>query len=1563
MPRVDRSGGLAAQQEVPDNSKFASLVVKSCRGGSDDGDGTLTPILAWTHYCNVTLQKHSMSVASAGAMDEMEAVHRKRLAMILRYIADMHHSAENMNPLFVRNVAPSADYFDGSDGIILFSTKDFSRIVSVVPGKSPPFSFYAASQKKSTFHFSRKRIASGSFFKEQQETTIDDTFSNGRPCWLRLTRPVADQPPSRKAASIRDYLRSWNDSTGKSNQELLSSVESIQNAPKIDPTTVPSAQLEIKTFLRLHRKYLQKRTLRNALEPLYNSLFEWLQESHEEELVWGFGNVSVKKDDDGFHVNGPLFEVLVEVELARDGALLVRPRPHTGVTLNREVTAAIGPPDILAKLHKTVADMETHQLSPGQPATFIPLLKKMALELSPDGAFVTCGQARSNSKKDPYKLVVKDAWCVYPRPKPSTVWARDASVLAEKVLVQENVPIPSWSLTHGPTVLSQIVEAGREKVSGSGVVWSTLSSIFGKHEATAGLNPTKPLLPLASSATQNQIAEMLLIHKTPALVVEGPPGTGKSHTIANIICAYLAQGKRVLVTSKGAPALSVLRQRLPKSVQDLCVDVSRSESTGMRQLQQTVERLADRISCINAGIQEEQCSLLKRSIVELERELEEVDLKISQQSDRKRNVMQSADGRQMTELAICLLRDAPWLMKTIAPMEPSEVDSMFQQAKKVFIADSNPIERISGYTTPVACSLITWVAANAGESFSSFKTAATRAVASVLLLGAFGGADQAIAQLQESIDAIRFDGEVPRTPTEWKIILRAMQQEQALHTFETSVLAPLMARDQWPRNQVFRSQGSKPRLKHSFLELLEKAVPMKTLARTLKLSGEAEEGFDVHRGRITAQLQQLSKDLTEATVITQLSRMFSADAQSALIRFAQIAGKAKFSKSSQSAKLSQRQKRHRQEYLDAFERCVRFIPCWIMTSSQISDYLPPELGLFDLVIVDESSQSDVTLLPGMLRGKQWFIVGDGKQVSPTESFVSETQIESLRAALPHSPLKESLLPGQSFFDLCAQGFPQGRAVLCEHFRCAPEIIAFSNDMFYDGKLTPLRLPTSEERLTPSIVDVKVRNGVKLGKSNKKECDVIVKMIKDFIAATSSGSFPRSIGVISLMGEEQSRLIRGRLLDAIGPQKYKEHNILIGEPPNFQGAERDVIFLSMVCSPGSVPTQNQLFHAQRANVALSRARDRMVLVRSIDVSEIPNAEDIKIPVIDFFSNSTRETNQEENKTDPNLFTSSTKNVQSILERILSEKGYGVRRMGVIWNDGICVEDQATGQRAALGIEGAGESMDAWNRFLSQQKVIERVGWKTLRVDAAAFLVDHHTSLESIEKFLSSAGIRKPSEEDELEDEPEDGENAAVPVQEEDDEDDTIIDDNVNLVEQLDDQDDLVVISSDDEADSKARGRQRVRVEDDIDDPGTFGDVVDLDFLHAEQVDEDSDVELLQPVQRQPRRGRRAITNASRISDVADEDMAGDEATANAPAAASLPYRNEDDDYDPNEDHDEHSSPSKKMKTNRRVDRHSRGDRWYPGSSSEGRDEHQLYDTDSDPAPDKARQGEEIDMTSD
>jgi AAA domain len=138
-----------------------------------------------------------------------------------------------------------------------------------------------------------------------------------------------------------------------------------------------------------------------------------------------------------------------------------------------------------------------------------------------------------------------------------------------------------------------------------------------------------------------------------------------------------------------------------------------------------------------------------------------------------------------------------------------------------------------------------------------------------------------------------------------------------------------------------------------------------------------------------------------------------------------------------------------------------------------------------------------------------------------------------------------------------------QVVLNEHFRCASEIIAFSNTQFYDNQLIPLRLPTQSERLTPSIVDVRIQDGVKVGKTNEHEVNEIVQRvaaIADQQKQQQQTGRCRSIGIISLMGDEQSRLIRSRLLDAIGPQRMAQHSILVGDPPSFQGTERDSTYL-------------------------------------------------------------------------------------------------------------------------------------------------------------------------------------------------------------------------------------------------------------------------------------------------------------------------------------------------------------------------------------------------------------------
>lgn len=151
--------------------------------------------------------------------------------------------------------------------------------------------------------------------------------------------------------------------------------------------------------------------------------------------------------------------------------------------------------------------------------------------------------------------------------------------------------------------------------------------------------------------------------------------------------------------------------------------------------------------------------------------------------------------------------------------------------------------------------------------------------------------------------------------------------------------------------------------------------------------------------------------------------------------------------------------RYRRDARDAMSDAADAVPCWIMSHARISEAMPAELGLFDLVIVDEASQSDLWALPAILRGKKVLVVGDDKQVSPDGGFISAQHINALRARfLQGQPYEASMTPEKSLYDLAARVFTAQQIMLREHFRCVAPIIAYSNHVFYKGAIQPLRTP-------------------------------------------------------------------------------------------------------------------------------------------------------------------------------------------------------------------------------------------------------------------------------------------------------------------------------------------------------------------------------------------------------------------------------------------------------------------------------------------------------------------------
>jgi hypothetical protein len=146
-------------------------------------------------------------------------------------------------------------------------------------------------------------------------------------------------------------------------------------------------------------------------------------------------------------------------------------------------------------------------------------------------------------------------------------------------------------------------------------------------------------------------------------------------------------------------------------------------------------------------------------------------------------------------------------------------------------------------------------------------------------------------------------------------------------------------------------------------------------------------------------------------------------------------------------------RRDARKYMD---QCRAAIPVWIMPLQRVAETVEVQAGAFDVVIIDEASQTGPEGLILQYLGNQCIVVGDDKQISPEAPGVDLSNVRALmKLHLGGFPFAETMLPTSSLFDQAMVRFASHRVMLREHFRCMPEIIRFSNDLCYQDTV-PLR---------------------------------------------------------------------------------------------------------------------------------------------------------------------------------------------------------------------------------------------------------------------------------------------------------------------------------------------------------------------------------------------------------------------------------------------------------------------------------------------------------------------------
>ncbi|MCA9171241.1 MAG: DUF4011 domain-containing protein, partial [Planctomycetales bacterium] len=113
------------------------------------------------------------------------------------------------------------------------------------------------------------------------------------------------------------------------------------------------------------------------------------------------------------------------------------------------------------------------------------------------------------------------------------------------------------------------------------------------HEIDTRFTPDRMVHPLA--ADSSQLAAVMAASEGHDLVVVGPPGTGKSQTIANTIAQCLAVGKRVLFVAEKTAALDVVHRRLREiGLGNCCVALHSNKAERRRFLDQLSASWANR---------------------------------------------------------------------------------------------------------------------------------------------------------------------------------------------------------------------------------------------------------------------------------------------------------------------------------------------------------------------------------------------------------------------------------------------------------------------------------------------------------------------------------------------------------------------------------------------------------------------------------------------------------------------------------------------------------------------------------------------------------------------------------------------------------------------------------------------------------------------------------------------------------------------------------------------------------------------------------------------------------
>lgn len=278
---------------------------------------------------------------------------------------------------------------------------------------------------------------------------------------------------------------------------------------------------------------------------------------------------------------------------------------------------------------------------------------------------------------------------------------------------------------------------------------------------------------------------------------------------------------------------------------------------------------------------------------------------------------------------------------------------------------------------------------------------------------------------------------------------------------------------------------------------------------------------------------------------------------------------------------------------------------WVTTNLATTYNLPNRPAIFDYVIIDEASQNDiVSIVPLLFRAKNAVIIGDPNQLRHITNLNDKTIREIAdRTGLTSQQLIDHHYGRNSAFDLAKKRFINATGkepiILNNHYRSYKDIINFANIIVKDYKLFPqsfINIKDKDHIFKKGMQWYDVPGIYQSNKTNPDEVKAIVKYLKSLSPEIRKTI---SIGIITPFSN-QGKLIR-EALNSAGINRPDTEPITADTVHKFQGDEKDIILYSPVIAPNIKAGTLKWADSQvnLLNVAVTRARTSFIVFGNME----------------------------------------------------------------------------------------------------------------------------------------------------------------------------------------------------------------------------------------------------------------------------------------------------------------------------------------------------------------------------